>query len=87
MTSLIETLELPNFGHITTSIIYFNSRCKILMMTLWTKVMTSQSLFQNTFILRRSRIVNFADIIKISTIFIKTTFKDSKKLKELEVMY
>ena len=27
-------------------------------------------------------IANFADIIKIATMFIKTTFKDSKKLKE-----
>ena len=29
----------------------------------------------------------FADIIKIVTIFIKTIFKDSKKLKELEIIY
>ena len=42
--------------------------------------------FENTFILRRPRVVNFADIIKIATIIIKTTFKDSKKVKELETM-
>ena len=28
----------------------------------------------------------FADIIKIVTIFIKRIFKDSKKLKEFEIM-
>ena len=42
---------------------------------------------QNIFILRRSRVNIFDDIIKTVTIFIKTTFKDSKKLKELEIMY
>ena len=45
--------------------------------------MTSQPLFQNTFILRRPRVVNFADIIKIATMFIKATFKDSKKVKRI----
>ena len=29
----------------------------------------------------------FVDIIKIVTIFIKTIFKDSKKLKELEIIH
>ena len=43
--------------------------------------------FQNTFILESSRVANFDGIIKIATIFIKTTFKDSKKSKELEIMY
>ena len=37
--------------------------------------------------LRRPRVANSADIIKIATMFIKTTFKDSKKLKELEIIY
>ena len=41
---------------------------------------------QNIFILRRSRVNIFDDIIKTVTIFIKTNFKDSKKLKELEIM-
>ena len=46
--------------------------------------MTSQLLYQNFFILRRPTVVNFADIIKIPTKFIKKTFKDSKKkLREL----
>ena len=34
--------------------------------------------------LRRPRVVNFADIIKIATIFIKTTFKDSNKIKRIK---
>ena len=34
------------------------------------------SLFQNIFALSRPRVANFADIIKIATTFIKTTYKD-----------
>ena len=34
-----------------------------------------------------SRAANFADLIKIATMFIKTMLKDSQKLKELEIMY
>ena len=30
---------------------------------------------------------NSADIIKVGTIFLKTTFKDKKKIKELEIMH
>ena len=33
--------------------------------------------------LRRPAIANFADIIKISAIFIKTTFKDRNKVKRI----
>ena len=50
-------------------------------MTLWTDIMTSQPIFQNTFILRRPGVAIFADIIKIVTTFIKTIFKDSRKVK------
>ena len=39
-------------------------------------------LFQYIFILKRPRVAIFA-----GTMFIKTIFKDSKKLKELEIMY
>ena len=46
--------------------------------------MTTQPFSHNTFILRRSRVANFVDIIKIVTMFIKATFKDPKKLEELE---
>ena len=41
-------------------------------------------ILQNTIILRKPRVANFVDIIKIATLFIKTTCKD---LKELEIMY
>ena len=33
------------------------------------------------FIFRRPRLANFADIIKITIMFIKTIFKDSKNVK------
>ena len=48
----------------------------------WIEIITSQPLFQNTFVLRSPRVDNLAEIIKIATMFIKTTLKDSKKLKE-----
>ena len=34
-------------------------------------------------ILRRIQVGNFADIIKVETIFIKATFRDSKKVKRI----
>ena len=45
----------------------------------------SQPLFQNTFILRRPRVVNLPDIIQIVTMITKATFEDSKfkTIKEL----
>ena len=50
-------------------------------------ITTSWHLFQNTVILRRPRVASFADVIKVATTLIKTIFKDSKKLKESEIMY
>ena len=47
------------------------------------KIMTSQPLFQNTFNLRSPRVAIFAGIIKILTMFVKTIFKDSKKVKRI----
>ena len=35
------------------------------------------------FILKRPTVANFADIIIIATMFIKTTFKDSKNVKRI----
>ena len=63
----MKVLELPNFGHMTTSTISFESLAKFC--------------FQNTVILRRPGVAIFADIIKIVTIFIKEIFKDSKVKK------
>ena len=34
-------LELPSFGHMTTSATKFESHDKILMVTSWTEIMTS----------------------------------------------
>ena len=48
--------------------------------TLW-----PQPLFQNT--LERPRVANLPGMYKIETMFIETTFKDSKKLKELQILY
>ena len=73
ITSLIELLELPNFGHMTTSTTQFESHDKVLMVTSESKIMTSESLFQI-----------FADVIKIVTILSKTSLKVQKKL---EIMY
>ena len=49
----------------------------------WTKFITSKSLFQNTFNIRKAAVANLAEIIKILTIFIKTNFKDSEKVKRI----
>ena len=39
--------------------------------------------FQNIFLLRRPGVAIFADIIKIVTMFIKTTLKDSIKVRRI----
>ena len=76
-------LELPNFGHMNTSTMQFESRDKILLVTSSTEIMTSKTLLQNTVILRRLGVVIFADIVKITTRFIKHIFKDSRKAKRI----
>ena len=42
-------------------------------------------LLQNTFILRRPRVANFPDIIKTTVMFIKTTIKESKQIKNKKI--
>ena len=49
------------------------------------KIVTSQPLFVNNFILRRARVANFADIMKTAAMLIKTTFKNSKKFKRIRI--
>ena len=49
--------------------------------------MTSSLLFQNDFILIRLFVAKFTGIIKIATMFIKTTCKDSSKVKRIEIIY
>ena len=63
--------------------IKFESLDKNLSVTSWTEIMTSQNLFQNTFILRKPRVAIFVDIIKIVTTFIKKIFKDSENAKRI----
>ena len=46
--------------------------------------MMPQPLFQNNFILKKPRVANFADIIKITTPSIKTILKDSKEVKMIK---
>ena len=78
LTSLIEMLELPSFGHLTTCTIWFESRDKILLVAPWPEIMMLWLLFQNTFILRRPRVANSADIIKITTMSIKANKHENK---------
>ena len=50
----------------------------------WIEIIIAQCSLKKIFILKRHRVVNFADIIKTATIYIKAFFQDSKKeLKEL----
>ena len=86
ITNIVEMLELPKFGHINTSTAWFESHNKVLLVTLWTEIITSWLLFQNAFNLRRPRVANFADIIKIAAMFIKQPLKTPKKLKESEII-
>ena len=74
MITTLKEIQLPNFNHMTTSTIQFESHDKVLLVTSWTEIMSS-TLFQNTFILRKA------------TMFIKQPLKTQKKLKKLEIMY
>ena len=40
-TSLTEMLELPNFDHMATFTLSFESRDKIVLVTPWAEIMTS----------------------------------------------
>ena len=82
MTSFMEKHKLSNFGYMTISTICFKSHDKILLVKSWTKVMTSQPLFQNIYILRKPGVANFAGIIQIANTPIKTTYKDKIKVKK-----
>ena len=49
----------------------------------WNSQRAVKKILKNTFILRKARVANFADIIKITTKFIKKTFKESNKVKQI----
>ena len=78
ITFLIQMIELPNSGQMTTCRIQFDSRDKIWLVASWTETM--MSLLKNVFILRRPRLANFADIIIIETMSITTIFNNLQKL-------
>ena len=50
-------------------------------MTSWVEIMSSKPLFKGTLALKSPRIAYFAEIIKFAIILIKTTLKDSIKVK------
>lgn len=49
--------------------------------------MTSKSVFQNTFTLRKSRVANYVDVINIAITLVETTFKDIIKVKRIKMYY
>ena len=79
ITSLIEMLELLNFGHMTTSTMSFES-CNSFVGDVMDRNYDVIA-FQNAFTLRRPRVNNLAEIIKIANMFIKKTFHVSQKVK------
>ena len=81
VTSLIKILKLPNFGDITKSTVLLSHVIKFCFWRHEQKLWTSKPFFRNPSILRKRRVANFADIIKIAAMFMKVTFKDWKKVK------
>ena len=79
ITSFIEMLHLPNFGHMTTYTIQLESRDIVEAKDRNYDVINFISKY---LYLRRPRAATFANIIKIVTMFIKTITE-----KELERMY
>ena len=80
-------LELLNFGDMTRSTIQFESRDKNSLVTPLAEFMTSYQFFQYVFTFRRPRVSNFADVIKVATILIKKSYKNSKKLVKKNTNY
>ena len=76
-------LELPNFGHMNTSTIQFESHDKIFQNAVDTNydVVTFISKY-----IYFKKAQSFVEIIK-TIITVKAVFKDSKKVKKLEVMH
>ena len=74
ITSLTEMPEFLNFGYMTSSTAWFQSRDEVLLLTSSTEIMTPQFLFY--LYLRKFRVAILAYIIEIVIIFIKGIFKD-----------
>ena len=81
--SLIEMLELPNFGphlqYILSHLIISGDVMDINYNFI--------SFILKQIFLKRPRVANFAVIIQIATIFIKRSLNTQTKLKGLEIMY
>ena len=73
ITSSTEMLELPNFGHMTTSTIWFESLDKFFGDVI------DRNYDVITFISRRPKVAIFAAMFKIITIFLKTISKKVSK--------
>ena len=84
ISSLIETLELPSFGYITKSTIWFESNEKNILGDVMDRNYDAINLFQNTYILRMPRVAIFADTMKFVIMFIKIISKDSKRVKRIK---
>ena len=52
-------------------------------MTSLAEIMSHNLFFKNVFALRRPGVTIFGDIIKVVTIFIKTSLKDSRKFRRI----
>ena len=76
ITSLIVMLELPNFGRVI-KFFWWRPGQKSWRHNLHTEMLLFSEDLQ---------LANFADIIKILTMFVETSFKRSKKLKGLQIM-
>ena len=84
IASLINMLESLNFGYMTRSAVKFESPEKKFVGDVMDKDYAVVTFISKYFILRKRKVTNFNDIIKVATMF---TFKDSKKLKELEKIH
>ena len=87
ITSVREMLELPNFGQVTNIIWQYNLNYEIRFCWWhhWQKLCVTTFFFQNIFTLRRPGVAIFSDTIKSVTMFIKTIFKDSIKVKRVRI--
>ena len=65
-----------------TTKIEFEPRDKILLVTSWTKIMTSQSSFQSNFILRRPGEASSGDIIKFPIMLKSSLYRYKKGIKK-----
>ena len=88
ITSLIEKLEFPHITLVTwTHLQYSLNHVINFFGNILDRNYDIITFISKYFILRRPRGANLADIIKIATIFMKATFKYSKKkIKELNIM-